>query len=200
VALDENDVDPDPVVQFTRWLADAFGAGVQNADAAALATAGGDGRPSVRFVLCKGADERGFVFYTNTESRKARELAQNAQAALAFYWVDLGRQVRVVGRVEPVAREEAAGYFASRPLGSRLGAWASPQSRPIGSRNELDRLWDRTAARFVGSEPPLPPHWGGYRVVPREIELWEHRDSRLHDRVLYLREPDGAWSRRRLAP
>jgi pyridoxamine 5'-phosphate oxidase len=200
VSLDENTLDPDPVVQFSRWLAEAFDAGIQNADAAAFATAGSDCRPSVRFVLCKGADERGFILYTNVESRKAQELAENAEAALAFYWVSLGRQVRVTGSVEAVPREEAEAYYATRPLGSRLGAWASPQSRPLASREELDRLWEETAKRFADEEPPLPPHWGGYRVVPRELEFWEHRDSRLHDRVQYTRTPEGGWSRRRLAP
>lgn len=200
MSLDENTLDPDPVVQFSRWLAEAFDAGIQNADAAAFATAGSDCRPSVRFVLCKGADERGFILYTNVESRKAQELAENAEAALAFYWVSLGRQVRVTGSVEAVPREEAEAYYATRPLGSRLGAWASPQSRPLASREELDRLWEETAKRFADEEPPLPPHWGGYRVVPRELEFWEHRDSRLHDRVQYTRTPEGGWSRRRLAP
>ena len=200
MSLDEHAVDPDPVVQFRHWLADAIAAGIVNADAAALATAGRDAAPSVRFVLCKGVDERGFVFYTNTGSRKARELAENAEAALAFYWVDLGRQVRIVGAVEPIAREEVEEYFRTRPLGSRLGAWASPQSRPVASRQELDRLFAEAANRFSEVDPPLPAHWGGYRVVPREIEFWEHRDSRLHDRVLYERQPDGSWSRRRLAP
>ena len=197
--LDPETVDADPVVEFGRWLSEAFAAGIPNADACALATAGHDGRPSVRFVLCKGADDRGFVFFTNTESRKARELAENSQAGLAFYWVGLGRQVRVNGQVEAVTREEADVYYRTRPLGSRLGAWASPQSRPLGSREELEGLLTATVARFDGQEPPLPPHWGGYRVVPREIELWEHRDDRLHDRVRYLRDGDG-WRRERLAP
>jgi pyridoxamine 5'-phosphate oxidase len=197
--LDPETVDADPVVEFGRWLSEAFGAGIPNADACALATVGHDGRPSVRFVLCKGADDRGFVFFTNTESRKARELAENSQAALAFYWVGLGRQVRVNGQVEAVTREEADVYYRTRPLGSRLGAWASPQSRPLRSREELEGLLTAIVARFDGQEPPLPPHWGGYRVVPREIELWEHRDDRLHDRVRYLRDGDG-WRRERLAP
>jgi pyridoxamine 5'-phosphate oxidase len=200
MSLDERTIDADPVAQFARWLTDAFEAGIANADAAALATAGGDGRPSVRFVLCKGADERGFTFYTNTESRKALELTQNPEAALAFYWGTLGRQVRVTGAVEPVGRDEAATYFASRPVGSQLSAWASPQSRPLVSRSELDRLWAEAAARFPEGAPTLPPHWGGYRIVPRELEFWEHRDSRLHDRVQYTRAPAGGWERRRLAP
>jgi pyridoxamine 5'-phosphate oxidase len=200
VSLDERTVDPDPVAQFSRWLADAYAAGMANADAAALATAGHDGRPSVRFVLCKGADDRGFTFYTNTESRKALELSQNPEAALAFYWVGLGRQVRVTGSVRRVSRAEAGAYFAGRPLGSQLGAWASPQSRALASRAQLDQLWDEAAARFDDAEPGLPPHWGGYRIVPRELEFWEHRDSRLHDRVQYTRGPAGGWERRRLAP
>jgi pyridoxamine 5'-phosphate oxidase len=199
VQLDEAAVDADPIVQFNRWLADAVRADIPNADAAALATAGSDGRPSVRFVLCKGADERGFAFYTNRESRKGLELAQNPRAALAFYWHDLGRQARVVGAVNPMTAAETESYFRTRPLGSRLGAWASPQSRPVSSREELDRLWEEASAR-LGDDPPLPHHWGGYRIAPEEIELWEHRDSRLHDRVQYLRHPDATWSRQRLAP
>jgi pyridoxamine 5'-phosphate oxidase len=197
--LDPETVDPDPVVEFGRWLAEAFELGIQNADACALATAGADGRPAVRFVLCKAADARGFVFYTNTESRKAGELAESAEAALAFYWAGLGRQVRVAGHVERVGRDEAEAYYRTRPLGSRLGAWASPQSRPLGSRDELERLLADVEERFRGIEPPIPPHWGGYRIVPREIELWEHRDDRLHDRVRYLRDR-GGWRRERLAP
>ena len=197
--LDPETADPDPIAEFGRWLADAFASGIQNADACAVATAAADGRPSVRFVLCKGADARGFVFYTNTESRKAGELAENAQAALAFYWSGLGRQVRVTGHVEPVSRDEAEAYFRSRPLGSQLGAWASPQSRPIGSREELESLVTEVTERYRSAEAPLPPHWGGYRVIPREIELWQHRDDRLHDRVLYTRADDG-WRRERLAP
>jgi pyridoxamine 5'-phosphate oxidase len=197
--LDPRTADPDPIAEFGRWLAEAFAGGIQNADACAVATASADGRPSVRFVLCKGADERGFVFYTNTESRKAGELAENAHAALAFYWTGLGRQVRVTGTVERVSRDEAETYFRTRPLGSQLGAWASPQSRPIGSREELESLVNEVAERFREVDPPLPPHWGGYRVVPTEIELWEHRDDRLHDRVLYTRAAS-AWQRTRLAP
>jgi pyridoxamine 5'-phosphate oxidase len=197
--LDPRTADPDPIAAFGRWLAEAFASGIQNADACAVATASAHGRPSVRYVLCKGADERGFVFYTNTESRKADELAENAHAALAFYWTGLGRQVRVTGTVERVGQDEADAYFRTRPLGSQLGAWASPQSRPIGSREELESLVAEVAERFREVDPPLPPHWGGYRVVPTEIELWEHRDDRLHDRVLYTRA-GGSWQRTRLAP
>jgi pyridoxamine 5'-phosphate oxidase len=198
--LDPSTADPDPIRHVRRWIDEAAAAGIDNADAAALATAGADGRPSVRIVLCRGADERGFVFYTNVESRKARELAVNPEAALAFYWVSLGRQVRAAGSVTPLSGDEVRDYYDRRPLGSRIGAWASPQSRPVASRAELDRLWQATAERFAGTDPPVPPHWGGYRIVPREIELWEHRESRLHDRVLYTRDAAGGWARTRLAP
>ncbi len=199
MTFSEATVHPDPIVQVGRWLEEAFAAGLPNADAVALATADAGGQPSVRFVLCKHLDERGFVFYTNTESRKAEELAANARAGLAFYWTSLGRQVRVTGAVEPVPREETDAYYRTRPLGSRIGAWASPQSRPIDSRDELDRLWLEASERFADADPPLPPHWGGYRLVPAEIELWQHRDSRLHDRLRYTRTTDG-WARQRLAP
>ena len=198
--LDPATVDVDPFVQFRRWLDEAFAAGLENADAAALATAGADGRPSVRFVLCRGVDERGFAFYTNLASAKARQLAAHRAAGAAFGWLQLHRQVRLRGTVEPVSEAEADAYFASRPRGSRIGAWASPQSRPVASRDELDRLWREAAERFAGADPPVPSHWGGYRIVPREIELWEHRESRLHDRVLYTRDAAGGWARARLAP
>ena len=196
--LDEQTVDPDPFVQVSAWLSEAWGEGIPNADAACLATVGSDGQPSARFVLCKAIDERGLVFYTNTESRKAGELSANPRAALVFYWVSLGRQVRATGPVRSLSREEVDAYFRTRPLGSRLGAWASPQSRPVASRTELERMWEEAAAE-LGSDPPPPPHWGGYRLLPDEIELWEHRDSRLHDRVLYRRDGTG-WHRQRLAP
>lgn len=199
MTLSEETAGADPIVAVRRWLAEAFAAGIPNAEAVALATCGAAGRPSVRFVLCKAIDERGFLFYTNTESRKAIEIAENAEGALAFYWATLGRQVRACGSIEPISRAEADAYFRTRPLGSRLGAWASPQSRPIPSRDALERLWSEAAARFADGDPPLPPHWGGYRLVPREIELWEHRDSRLHDRLRYTLGPAG-WARVRLAP
>ena len=198
--LDPATVDADPLEQFRRWLSDAVASGIPNADAAALATAAANGRPSVRFVLCRRLNEHGFVFYTNTQSRKARELRENHEAALAFYWVALGRQVRATGAVTPLSDDEVRDYFDSRPLGSRLGAWASPQSRPVASREALDRLWQEAADRFADHDPPVPPHWGGYRIVPREIEFWEHRESRLHDRVLYTRDATGGWTRTRLAP
>lgn len=198
--LDEEDLGPDPISEVARWLAQAVAAGIPNAEAAALATATGDGYPSARFVLVRGIDERGFAFYTNTESRKGRELAENPRAALALYWADLGRQVRVTGQVEPVSREEAEAYFRSRPAGNRLAAWASSQSEVIPSREYLEARYAEAAARYPGGDVPLPPFWGGYRVVPAEIELWEHEGSRLHDRLRYTRLPDGGWLRERLSP
>lgn len=192
-------MDPDPLRQFAAWFEEARVAGVVYPETTALATAAPDGAPAVRMVLLKAADERGFVFFTNTASRKGRELEANPHAALLLYWRELGRQVRVEGRVEPVDDAESRPYFETRPRASRLSAWASPQSEPVESRAELERRFAQAAARFPGEEIPLPPHWGGYRVVPETIELWEHRENRLHDRVLYTRTESG-WRRERLAP
>jgi pyridoxamine 5'-phosphate oxidase len=197
--LDEATADSDPIRQFAAWLAAARAAGIQNAEAMALATADADGTPSARFVLLKGVDEGGFVFYTNLGSRKSLELHANPHAALAFYWVALGRQVRVEGRVEPATREEARAYFDTRPRPSRLGAWASPQSRPIPGRAALEERLAELERRFPGEEIPLPEFWGGFRLVPETIEFWEHRESRLHDRLRYVRTADG-WLLERLAP
>lgn len=197
--LDEAAADPDPIRQFITWLDGARAAGIHNAEAMALATARTDGTPSVRFVLLKDADESGFVFYTNLESRKALELADNPRAALAFYWVDLGRQVRIEGAIESAGRETARAYFEARPRPSRLGAWASPQSRPIASRAVLDDRLAELEQRFPGDEVPLPDFWGGFRLVPASIEFWEHRDDRLHDRLRYRRD-GGRWTIERLAP
>ena len=195
----EEDVDPDPLTQFRRWFDEASGAGVRAPEAVALATASRGGRPSVRMVLVKGFDERGFVFFTGTESRKGRELRENPHAALLFYWDGLGRQVRIEGAAEPVPREEAAEYFATRPLGARLGAWASPQSEVVESRAALDALVAEAGARFRDAEVPLPPGWGGYRLAPEVYELWQHREDRLHDRLRYRRD-GGGWRLERLAP
>lgn len=195
--MDERDLDPDPLRQFERWFAEA-GAAVPVPEAMTLATAAADGRPSARMVLLKAADERGFGFHTNYESRKGGELATNPRAALLFWWQPLGRQVRVEGEVERVTAEESEAYFRTRPLGSRLAAWASPQSRPLADRAELDRRYAEAVSRH-GESPPLPPHWGGFRLVPDAYEFWQHGDDRLHDRVRYERDGSG-WSRMRLAP
>ena len=197
--MDERDLDPDPLRQFERWFAEARDAGLTAPEAMTLATSTPDGRPSARMVLLKAADERGFGFHTNYESRKGDELAANRRAALLFWWQALGRQVRVEGDVERVPPEESETYFRSRPLGSRRAAWASPQSRPLADRDELDRLYADAVARFPGEEVPLPPHWGGLRLVPDAYEFWQHGDDRLHDRVRYERDGDG-WRRARLAP
>ena len=197
--LHERDLDPDPLTQFERWLADAIEAGQLEPFAMALATATPDGRPSARMVLLRGLDARGFAFYTNYESRKGDELARNPRAALVFWWDRLGRQVRVEGSVERVTAAESEAYFASRPAGSRLAAWASRQSRVVASRAELDEAYRDAAARFGGSVP-LPPYWGGYRVAPESIEFWHHRENRFHDRLRYRRAPGGGWLIERLAP
>jgi len=197
-AVDERDLDPEPLRQFERWFDEAREAGVEAPEAMALATATPGGAPSVRMVLLKAADERGFAFHTSYESRKGGELAANPRAALLFYWQPLRRQVRVEGRVEQLAADESEAYFRTRPHGSRLAAWASPQSRLIADRDELERLYAEAAKRFP-KDVPLPPHWGGFRVVPDAYEFWQHGENRLHDRVRYERG-DNTWARVRLAP
>lgn len=198
--LREQDADPDPVAQYHVWFAAAAEAGVRMPEAAAVATAADDGAPSVRMVLVKQADERGFVFYTNYESRKARELAVNRAAALLFYWDPLGRQVRIEGGVERITAEETAAYVRSRPRGSQLSALSSPQSRPIESRAFLEARVAELANRYADAELPLPETWGGFRLTPRTFEFWQNRDDRLHDRLLYRRRPEGGWAIERLAP
>ena len=197
--LSEGDVDPDPVVQFGRWFDDARAADLLEPSAMTLATATADGVPSARMVLLRGVDQRGFVFYTNYESRKAAELAANPRAALVFWWGALHRQVRVEGPVQPTSQEESAAYFRTRPPGSRLSAWASPQSRVIPGREVLDQRVAELAARYPDGDVPLPPFWGGYRLVPEVVELWQQRPNRLHDRLRYTRTP-GGWRVERLAP
>ena len=192
--LDERDLLPDPLAQFEAWFAEAPGV----REAMALATADSSGAPSVRMVLLKGFDGRGFVFHTNYASRKGRELADNAQAALLFYWREVGRQVRIEGQVERTSREDSEAYYRTRPPGARLSAWASPQSRPVADRAQLEARVEEARARF-GDDPPLPDDWGGFRVVPRAYEFWVHDDDRLHDRFRYERDGD-AWRIQRLGP
>lgn len=198
-ALSEADLDPDPIKQFGKWLNDAVSANLREPNAMTVATATADGTPSARIVLLRGVDERGFVFYTNYESRKAHELAENPKAALIFYWAALERQVRVTGTVERTSHEESEAYFKSRPLKSRLGAWASPQSQTLPSRAPLEARLAEMEQKFSDGEIPLPPFWGGYRVKPQEIEFWHGRRSRLHDRLLYSKT-DSGWKISRLAP
>ncbi|MEW5880004.1 MAG: pyridoxamine 5'-phosphate oxidase [Pseudomonadota bacterium] len=197
-ALDEEHADADPIRQFARWWDEAVAAEALEANAMTLATADAHGRPSARIVLLKGFDSNGFVFYTNYESRKAQELAENPRACLLFFWAELERQVRIDGDVERTSAEESDAYFASRPLASRIGAWASPQSRPIPSKAWLLARAAEMGVRH-GLHPARPPHWGGFRVRPHAIEFWQGRPSRLHDRLLYTRSDEG-WTRTRLAP
>jgi pyridoxamine 5'-phosphate oxidase len=194
----ERDLDPDPIAALRSWLREAEGASARP-DAMTLATATTDGRPSARVVLLRGLDQRGLVFFTNRASRKGDELAENPRAALVLHWPELGRQVRVEGAVEHVSEEESLAYWQTRPRGSQIAATASPQSQPIRDRDELDTLYDAAAERLGEGEVPLPEVWGGYRVVPELVELWEHRENRLHDRIRYRRIEAG-WERERLAP
>ena len=187
-----------PFEQFTLWFNDVIKANVPEPNAMTLATTAPSGRPSARVVLLKGFDERGFVFFTNYTSRKGQELAGNPLASLLFFWQPLERQVRVEGTIEKVTPEESDDYYHSRPLGSRIGAWVSPQSQPI-TRAELEARKESLTAE-LGEHPPRPDHWGGYRLVPDYVEFWQGRPSRLHDRVVFQQGPDGLWSRSRLAP
>jgi len=196
--LDEASCAAEPLQQFQAWFDQAVQASLHEPNAMTLATVGADGRPSTRIVLIKGIDARGLVWYTNYDSRKGRELASNPQAALQFHWVELERVVRIEGRVEKTSAEQSDAYYASRPLDSRIGAWASPQSQVIGTRAVLVANAAKAAARH-GLSPARPPHWGGYRLVPDRWEFWQGRRSRLHDRIVY-RIDSGRWVRERLAP
>jgi pyridoxamine 5'-phosphate oxidase len=198
--LSEADVDADPIRQFRLWFDQALAAGLAEPNAMTVATATPDGRPSARMLLIKAVDERGFVFFTNYESRKGQELAGNPYAALVFYWAELERQVRIEGAVEQVASDESDAYFHSRPLGSQLGAIASHQSQVLASRAELEQRVAKLAAAHADQQLPRPPHWGGFRVVPMAIEFWQGRPSRLHDRLRYQRDDASAWVIERLSP
>jgi pyridoxamine 5'-phosphate oxidase len=199
--LDERDVDPDPLVAVRGWVEDARRDGVKDWDAMVVATADASAAPSARVVLLRGVDDRGFCFYSNYESRKGRELAENPRAALVLHWREQGRQVRAAGVVSRMTAAEAMGYWDRRPRPSRLSAWASRQSQPVDGRAALEAAVLAVRERFGDDgDIALPPFWGGYRVVPDELELWQHRDDRLHDRLEYRRAPDGSWAVTRLQP
>ena len=199
-SIDERTVDRDPLQLFLRWLAEARAAGIRLAEAMTLATSTPGGRPSARLVLLKQADEHGFVFFTNYNSMKARELDLNPQAALVFYWPQLERQVRVEGKVERTSADESDAYFKTRPRESQIGALASPQSEVIASREALQQKADQIEKLYEGREVERPTHWGGYRLHAERIEFWKGRPGRLHDRIAYDRQTDGTWSIARLAP
>ena len=198
--LNERDLNPDPILQFEQWLQDASDAGVFEPGAACLATAGRDAEPSARMVLLKGVDSRGFVFFTNYGSPKARDLAENPRAAREVAWVELARQVRISGSVERISREESARYFESRPAGSRLSAWASHQNEVIETRQVLEERMESFRVRFGDGDIPLPPFWGGYCLSPDRIEFWQGRPDRLNDRLRYRRRAESQWVVERLEP
>lgn len=199
--LDAPDLAPDPIVMFRRWLADTVDAGLHEPNAMVVSTVSAEGRPSSRMVLLKGVDEEGFVFYTNHDSRKGSDIETNPSVSLLFPWHDLQRQVRIDGTASRVSREESEAYFCSRPRESQLGAWASPQSTQVSSRAELDQRYTEVEERFGEADAvPLPPQWGGYRVRPELVEFWQGRKGRMHDRLVYRREGEEAWSTLRLAP
>ena len=198
--LTERDMDANPVRQFGHWFTAALHAQVPEPNAMTLATSTRAGIPSARIVLLKEYDERGFVFFTNYKSQKGHELAENPHVALVFFWPALERQIRIVGAVTLVSRDESERYFHSRPVGSQLGAWASKQSQVLPVREELDRRVDELARQYTGQTVPLPPFWGGFRVTPRQFEFWQARESRLHDRFRYRLNESGIWIKERLSP
>ena len=198
--LRRSDLDPDPIKQFANWFTTAIETGIRDVNAMSLATAGRNAKPSVRIVLLKGFDEDGFVFFTNYESEKGKQLEANPYAALGFYWIELDRQIRISGKVDKTSREESQTYFHSRPVGSQLSAWASRQSAVLDGRRVLDARMEEINERFADKPVPLPPHWGGYRLKPDNMEFWQGRSNRLHDRFRYTRQSDGSWLIERLAP
>jgi pyridoxamine 5'-phosphate oxidase len=198
--LNEADIDPDPIRHFATWFEEAAAAGLYQPEAMTLATVSPEGRPSARMVLLRGFDGRGFTFFTNYDSRKARDLAARPWAALVLFWAELHRQVRVDGRVELTSAEESDAYFTGRARGSQLSAWASPQSEVLEGRGVLERRVEELARQYEGRPVPRPPRWGGYRVVPDSIEFWQGRENRLHDRLCFRRRADGGWGIVRLAP
>jgi len=198
--LRRRDLDRDPIKQFGNWFTASIEAQIRDVNAMSLATAGPDAKPSVRVVLLKSFGHDGFVFFTNYGSEKARHLAKNPYAALAFYWIELDRQIRINGPVEKTSREESEHYFRSRPIGSQLGAWASRQSEVLDARRVLDARMAEVTERYAGKPIPLPSHWGGYRLKPDVMEFWQGRPNRLHDRFRYTRQADGMWQIDRLAP
>ncbi len=198
--LRRSDLDPNPIKQFANWFTTAIETGIRDVNAMSLATAGQDAKPSVRIVLLKSFDEDGFVFFTNYESEKGKQLEANPYAALGFYWIELDRQIRISGKVDKTSREESQTYFHSRPVGSQLSAWASRQSAVLDGRRVLDARMEEMNERFADKRVPLPPHWGGYRLKPDNMEFWQGRSNRLHDRFRYTRHSDGSWLIERLAP
>jgi len=198
--LNESQINPNPFIQFQTWFSQALAAQLPEPNAMTLATCTPDGKPSARMVLLKDVNERGFAFFSNYNSRKGEEINENPHAALVFWWAELERQVRIVGTVEKVSPQESDNYFYSRPGTSRLGAWASNQSEIIASREVLEGQLQQFQRKYENQEVPRPPHWGGFRVVPREIEFWQGRSSRLHDRLLYTQLDDGIWKIERLSP
>jgi pyridoxamine 5'-phosphate oxidase len=198
--LDEKEVEKSPFQQFDKWFKEAVKSEIPEVNAMTIATSSKEGRPSARMVLLKQFDEKGFVFFTNYESAKAKDLKENPQAALLIFWEPLERQIRVSGKVEKVSASESFEYFRKRPIDSQLGAWASQQSSEITARFLLEKAFGEMLEKFENGEVPLPPHWGGYRVVPDEFEFWQGRTNRLHDRVAYKKKSDGSWKIVRLSP
>lgn len=197
--FDEKDADPDPMRQFKKWFGGALNSTLREPNAMALATSTKTGKPSVRIVLLKSYNENGFIFFTNYESRKGNELTENPVAALDFWWEEFGRQIRIEGSVERISRKESEQYFKSRPFESRISAWASAQSRVMGSRDSLEKRYQEIKKQYEGKSVPCPPHWGGYRLIPNSFEFWQGWANRLHDRILYTHQKDG-WKIERLGP